>query len=138
MSKRAEAIVLTVLLLVLCAAEGGVLFFMTHAGMRFVVGMLLLAPIILSGSKLGVVDQFLQVVSRTIYARRHRRFRSLVDQLLEEVRRLSATAVDGKRGVRPPETTNELLDSLEVGIRDLVTRIRTTAGEEHDEPLEVP
>ena len=138
MSKRAEAIVLTVLLLVLCAAEGAVLFFMTGAGMRFVVGMLLLAPIILSGSKLGVVDQFLQVVSRTIYARRHRRFRSLVEQLLEEVRRLSATAVDGQRGVRSPEKTNELLDSLEVGIRDLVTRIRSTAGEEHDEPLEVP
>lgn len=137
MSKRAEAMVLAVLLLVLSATEGAVLFFVTDAPRRFVFGILLLAPIIFAGSKLGVADHFLQVVSRTIYARRHRRLRSLVDQLLEEVRRLNATALDGKRGVRSPETTDELLDSLEVSIRDLVTRIRSAAGEEHDEPLEV-
>jgi len=64
------------------------------------------------------------------YVRRYNQMRNLVGELLDEIRRLNWTAVDGKSGVRGEEETIELMDSLEDSLKALVGRIRDAAGED--------
>ena len=133
MNRRVEAIGLGASLLALSGAEGAVIYFMANPLLRLVLGILLLAPIIFAGSRLGVVDHFLSVVSPTIHPRRHTRMRALVDHFLEEIRRLNSLAMDRRLGVRSPEKTDEMLDSLENKLVELVGQIRGAAGEVNDE-----
>ena len=134
MNRSIEAIGLALALFVFTAGEGVVLYFMANPLLRVAIGLLLVAAIILAASRLGVMGHFLKVVSPTIQARRRTRMRTLVGQLLEEVRRLSATAEDGRRGVRGPEKTVELMDSLETTLRGLIERICDVAGDESTRP----
>jgi hypothetical protein len=129
MNSRFERIWLGASLLALSGAEAAVLYYMTDRSFRTVIGVLLLLPIMFVGSRLGVVDHFLSLVSPTIYPRRHTRMRTLVDHLLDEIRRLNALAMDGRLGVRGPEKTNEMLNSLESNLVELVGQIRAAAGE---------
>lgn len=142
MNTRVERIRLTVTLLLLGGADAAVLFFVADRQLRFILGVLLLAPIVLVSSQLGVAEYFRSLVKPTIRDRRYIQMRTLVDRLLEEIRRLNATAVDGRRGVRDSSKTVEMLDSIESGLGDLIGRIRLAAGEEqtatHDGPSEEP
>ena len=95
-----------------------------------------LATSVFVGSRVGVIDHFVQLGRRTNYSRRNKRMRALVDDLLNEIRRLNAVAQDGKRGVRGAEETTRLMDTSETEIGAIVKRIRETAAEQDDQPLE--
>ena len=130
MQTRFRAISLAVLVVVLSGANGAVVYFVTDRGLRVGISLLLLVPIVWVGSRLGVVEHLRNLVGPRAYVRRYNQMRNLVGELLDEIRRLNWTAVDGKSGVRGEEQTIELMDSLEDSLKALVGRIRDAAGED--------
>ena len=130
MQTRFRAISLAVLVVVLSGANGAVVYFVTDRGLRVGISLLLLVPIVWVGSRLGVVEHLRNLVGPRAYVRRYNQMRNLVGELLDEIRRLNWTAVDGKSGVRGEEETIELMDSLEDSLKALVGRIRDAAGED--------
>lgn len=134
MRERLHAISLAALLIVAGAADAAVLYFPEDPSLRLQLGLLLFVSIVLVGSRLGVVERALALVSRPFAARRYTRTRALADELLEEVRRLNWTAVDAANGVRSETDTILLMDASEARMKTLVEQIRASAGEPSPEP----
>ena len=134
MRERFHAISLAALLIVVGTADAAVLYFPEDPSLRLQLGLLLFVSIVLVGSRLGVVERALALVSRPFTARRYTRTRALADELLEEVRRLNWTAVDAANGVRSENDTIVLMDASEARMKILVEQIRASAGEPSPEP----
>jgi hypothetical protein len=118
-----------VALLASLAGEAATLLFVDNATLRLTVGLLLLAVIVWSSSRLGVADLLNQSPVRTVQQRRFVRLRSQVQQLLDEIRRLNWMAVDAERGFRNRNQALEEMDAIEERLRSLIAEIRSTAGQ---------
>ena len=128
MQRRFQAITLTIILTLAAGADAAVLYFGTDRLMRLGLGLLLLAPILWAGSRLGVVEHAIGLVSQTFARRRFHRLRSRVLVLLSEVRRLNWMAVDLAHGVRDQQQTIKEIDAIENHLKDLIGGIRSAAG----------
>lgn len=127
-----EVVVLVAALL----AEIAVLWFVREPAVRLSLGILLLAPIVWSSSRVGVVELVTQAPSNKVHQRRFVRLRSHVQQLLEEIRRLNWMAVDAERGFRNHETAAREMDRIEGRLKELIEEIRVTAGQMSSEQAE--
>jgi hypothetical protein len=125
MRSTLEAVVLLVSLI----AEAVILFMTDDPWARTSLGLLLLAPIVWSSARLGVVELVTQSPSDKVHKRRFVRVRSQVQQLLDEIRRLNWMAVDAERGFRSREAALREMDSIEERLKDLIAEIRVTAGQ---------
>lgn len=120
-----EVVVLVASLL----ADAAILFFAKEPAARLSLGLLLLAPIVWSSARLGVVELVTQSPSDKVHKRRFVRLRSQVGQLLDEIRRLNWMAVDAERGFRSREAALEEMDRIEGRLKGLIQEIRVTAGQ---------
>ncbi|NIR44292.1 MAG: hypothetical protein GWO40_23550 [Gammaproteobacteria bacterium] len=118
----------SVILIAALLADVAVLVFVREPAARLALGLLLLAPIVWSSARLGVVELVTQAPSDKVHKRRFVRLRSQVQQLLDEIRRLNWMAVDAERGFRSREAAMREMDKIEVRLKDLIEEIRSTAG----------
>ncbi len=118
----------SVILIAALLADVAVLVFVREPAARLALGLLLLAPIVWSSARLGVVELVTQAPSDKVHKRRFVQLRSQVQQLLDEIRRLNWMAVDAERGFRSREAAMREMDKIEVRLKDLIEEIRSTAG----------
>jgi hypothetical protein len=118
-----------VVLIASLLADIAVLFFAEEPAARLSLGLLLLAPIVWSSARLGVVELVTQSPSDKVHKRRFVQLRSQVGQLLDEIRRLNWMAVDAERGFRSREAALEEMDRIEGRLKELIQDIRVTAGQ---------
>jgi len=117
-----------VALVVALLGEAALLYFGQDPLLRLVLGLLLLAIVVWSSARLGVVDLLSQSPADQIHKRRFVLLRSQVQQLLDEIRRLNWMAVDVERGFRTRDKALRDMDVIEGRLRDLIAEIRGTAG----------
>lgn len=110
-------------------ADAAVLYFAEEPAARLSLGLLLLAPIVWSSARLGVVELVTQSPADKVHKRRFVQLRSQVGQLLDEIRRLNWMAVDAERGFRSREAALQEMDRIEGRLKDLIQEIRVTAGQ---------
>ncbi|NIN72374.1 MAG: hypothetical protein GTO46_10755 [Gemmatimonadetes bacterium] len=120
-----EVVVLVTSLL----ADAAVLYFAEEPAARLSLGLLLLAPIVWSSARLGVVELVTQSPADKVHKRRFVQLRSQVGQLLDEIRRLNWMAVDAERGFRSREAALKEMDRIEGRLKELIEEIRVTAGQ---------
>jgi hypothetical protein len=120
-----EVVVLVASLL----ADAAVLYFAEEPAARLSLGLLLLAPIVWSSARLGVVELVTQSPTDKVHKRRFVQLRSQVGQLLDEIRRLNWMAVDAERGFRSREAALQEMDRIEGRLKELIEEIRDTAGQ---------
>lgn len=120
-----EVVVLVASLL----ADAAVLYLAEEPAARLSLGLLLLAPIVWSSARLGVVELVTQSPADKVHKRRFVQLRSQVGQLLDEIRRLNWMAVDAERGFRSREAALQEMDRIEGRLKDLIEEIRVTAGQ---------
>ncbi|MGD2216513.1 MAG: hypothetical protein PVJ64_07140 [Gemmatimonadales bacterium] len=120
-----EVVVLVVSLL----ADAAVIYFAEEPAARLSLGLLLLAPIVWSSARLGVVELVTQSPADKVHKRRFVQLRSQVGQLLDEIRRLNWMAVDAERGFRSREAALQEMDRIEGRLKELIEEIRVTAGQ---------
>jgi hypothetical protein len=120
-----EVVVLVASLL----ADAAILYFAREPAARLSLGLLLLAPIVWSSARLGVVELVTQSPADKVHKRRFVQLRSQVGQLLDEIRRLNWMAVDAERGFRSREAALEEMDRIEGRLKELIQEIRITAGQ---------
>ncbi|NIQ97626.1 MAG: hypothetical protein GWN87_28225 [Desulfuromonadales bacterium] len=120
-----EVVVLVASLL----ADAAVLYFAEEPAARLSLGLLLLAPIVWSSARLGVVELVTQSPADKVHKRRFVQLRSQVGQLLDEIRRLNWMAVDAERGFRSREAALQEMDRIEGRLKELIEEIRDTAGQ---------
>ena len=128
MQRRSQAIILIIILILATGADAAVLYFETDRVLRLSLGLFVLAPILWAGSRLGVVEHAIGLVSRTFARRRFNRLRSRVLVLLSEISRLNWMAVDLAHGVRDQQQTIKEIDAIENHLKDLIGGIRSAAG----------
>ncbi len=119
-------------ILVLIAAlvgEGVVLYFVESPATRLSLGLLLLAPIVWTSSRIGLLELITHSAAERVYKRRFIRLRAQVQQLLDEIRRLNWMAVDAARGFRDRDNALQEMDIIETRLKELVQQIRRTAGQ---------
>lgn len=119
-------------ILVLIAAlvgEGVVLYFVDSPTTRLGLGLALLAPIVWTSSRIGLLELITHTAAERVYKRRFMRLRAQVQQLLDEIRRLNWMAVDAARGFRDRDQALQEMDIIEKRLTDLIQRIRSTAGQ---------
>lgn len=117
------------LLIAALVAEALVLYLIAEPETRLIVGLLLLAVVVWSAARLGVLEVFPREAARKIEQRRFSRLRSQVRQLLDEIRRLNWMAVDVDRGFRDRDTATEEMDLIEGRLKELIEEIRGVAGQ---------
>ncbi len=120
-----ELIVLIAALL----ADVAVLLYVRDSGARVSLGLLLVALIVWSSARVGVVELVTQSPAERVQKRRFTRLRSQVQQLLDEIRRLNWMAVDAERGFRSREKALQEMDMIEERLKNLIQEIRGTAGQ---------
>ncbi len=133
MQRRSQAIIFAVILAVAFSAEAAVLYFGTDRALRLGVGLLMLGPILLAASRLGVVEHAVELLNQRVGVRQFGRLRALVRQLLWEIRRLNWTAVDAERGSRDREELIKEMNATEDRLKELIGQIRSAAGQETSE-----
>ncbi|MGD8698322.1 MAG: hypothetical protein PVJ43_03465 [Gemmatimonadales bacterium] len=106
-----------------------VLLFIDDPWMRLLLGLLLLAVIVWSSARIGVLDIITRAPVEPVYKRRFVRLRGQVQQLLDEIRRLNWMAVDVERGFRNRESATQEMDIIETRLKELIAQIRSTAGQ---------
>ncbi len=119
-------------ILVLIAAlvgEGVVLYFVESPATRLSLGLLLLAPIVWTSSRIGLLELITHSAAERVYKRRFIRLRAQVQQLLDEIRRLNWMAVDAAQGFRDRDNALQEMDIIETRLKELVQQIRRTAGQ---------
>lgn len=129
MQTKREMYALTMVLVSSYTALALVLYFVSAPPTRAVVGLLLIVPLMLSGARMGFVEEAMKHVNPARYPRRFLRLRSMVEKLLGEIRRLNAIAVDARQGVREQAEANEAMDAIEQRLVALIAEIRASAGE---------
>ena len=118
-----------IILLAAATAEAAVLYIVDDAAVRLSLGLLLLAPIVWSASRLGLTDLLVESPSARVHKRRFVHLRGQVQQLLDEIRRLNWMAVDAERGFRSREKALREMDVIEQRLKELIQQIRSTAGQ---------
>ncbi len=108
--------------------EAAVLYFAGGPLLRLVLGLLLLAVVVWSSSRLGVIGFLSQSPTEQIHKRRFVLLRSQVQQLLHEIRRLNWMAVDVERGFRSREQALREMDAIEERLKEIIADIRSAAG----------
>ncbi|MEE9134215.1 MAG: hypothetical protein V3U13_11710 [Gemmatimonadota bacterium] len=108
--------------------EAAVLYFASDPLLRLVLGLLLLAVIVWSSSRLGFIGFLSQSPTEQIHKRRFVLLRSQVQQLLHEIRRLNWMAVDVERGFRSSEQALREMDAIEERLKEIIADIRSAAG----------
>lgn len=114
-------------------ADGAVMLYVESPMARLVLGLLLLAIIVWSSARVGVMDLVTRTPVERIHRRRFVRLRGQVQQLLDEIRRLNWMAVDVERGFRSRQKALSEMDAIVDRLRYLVEDIRGTAGQMSDE-----
>ncbi len=109
-------------------ANAAVLYFLSDSILRLSLGLLLLGLIVCASARLGVVELLSRLPGDKVYKRRFVMLRSLVRQLLGEIRRLNWMAVDAARGFRSPEAAVREMDLIEQRLKELIHQIRSSAG----------
>ncbi len=116
-------------LIVTVFLDGAILFSLSTPWMRLLLGMLLLVPIVLISSHLGLAEWFASLVATKGRPRRFPVLRTKVVALLEEIKRLNWLVVDLDRGIRSPETVTADIKMCEQRMEGLLSEIRRTAGQ---------
>ncbi len=106
-----------------------VLYFIESPVTRLSFGLLLLAPIVWTSSRIGLLELITHTAAERVYKRRFIRLRAQVQQLLDEIRRLNWMAVDAARGFRDRDNALQEMDIIETRLTELVQQIRRTAGQ---------
>lgn len=117
------------LLIAAAVGEAVVLYFVDDPITRLGAGLFLLAPIVWSAARVGVMDLISQTPAERVQKRRFVLLRSQVQQLLDEIRRLNWMAVDAERGFRNREAASREMDAIEGRLKALIEQIRSTAGQ---------
>jgi hypothetical protein len=123
-----QAIILASVLAIAVIANAAVLYFGTNPTTRLGLGLLLLALMMWLAARLGVVSRIAQSLSRGYKRRRYIKLRGVVDQFLEEVRRLNWAASGAERGFRSKDEAIKDLEAMEDRLHALVKQIRVSAG----------
>lgn len=111
--------------------EAAVLYFVDDPMVRSVVGVLLIFPIVW----IVVRTNMIETISEMPDSDKTRHFRGLrarVVQLLDEIRRLNWLAVDAERGFRNRDEAMSEMDRIESRLKEIITEIRSTAGQTAD------
>lgn len=116
-------------LLAALIADALVLVFVDDPWGRLLLGLLLLAVIVWSSARIGVLDLITGSPTEPVYKRRFVRLRGQVQQLLDEIRRLNWMAVDVERGFRSRDTAAQEMDVIEARLKTIIEEIRGTAGQ---------
>ena len=90
--------------------------------------MMLLVPIVLISSHLGLAEWFASLVATKGRPRRFPLFRSKVVALIDEIKRLNWLVVDLDRGHRNAEAVKSDIEMCEQRMEALLGEIRRTAG----------
>ncbi|MEJ2240036.1 MAG: hypothetical protein P8X82_17225 [Gemmatimonadales bacterium] len=123
-----QAILLASALAVALVANATVIYFVTAPTTRLGLALLLLAMMMWLAARLGVVSRIAQSLSKGYKRRRYVKLRGVVDQFLEEVRRLNWAAAGAERGFRTKDEAVKDLEAMENRLHDLVKQIRSSAG----------
>jgi predicted ferric reductase len=123
-----QAILLASFLAVALVANAAVIYFVNAPATRLGMALLLLAIMMWLAARLGVVSRIAQSLSKGYKRRRYVKLRGVVDQFLEEVRRLNWAAAGAERGFRSQEEALKDLEAMENRLHNLVKQIRTSAG----------
>jgi hypothetical protein len=116
-------------LLAALVGDALVLLFVDDPWTRLLLGLLLLAVVVWSSARIGVLDIITRSPVEPVYKRRFVRLRGQVQQLLDEIRRLNWMAVDVERGFRNRESATQEMDLIEARLKELIAQIRSTAGQ---------
>jgi len=116
-------------LLAALVGDALVLLFVDDPWVRLLLGLLLLAVIVWSSARIGVLDIITRAPVEPVYKRRFVRLRGQVQQLLDEIRRLNWMAVDVERGFRNRDAATHEMDVIEARLKELIAQIRSTAGQ---------
>lgn len=106
-----------------------VLYYVPDPQVRLGVGGLLLALIVLLSAKLGVVSRIGQLLIQGYKRRQFLALRSIVDEFVDEVRRLNWASDGARRGFRSGAEANQDMDAAEKRLHQLVGKIRECAGQ---------
>ncbi len=124
-----------VLLAIVVVLDAVILFYLVNPWLRITLGLLLLLPIVLMASHLGVLGG---LPPSHVRDRRFKSLRSSVMALLEEVKRLNWLTVDRDRGFRDRETVLAEIQGTEDRLEELLRKIRETAGQSDEDPNTPP
>ena len=116
-------------LLAALIGDAYVLVFVDDPWRRLLLGLLLLAVIVWSSARIGVLDLITGAPAEPVYKRRFVRLRGQVQQLLDEIRRLNWMAVDVERGFRSRDAAVQEMDVIEERLKKIIEEIRGTAGQ---------
>ncbi len=105
-----------------------VLYYVPDPMTRLGVGGVLLAPIIWLSARLGVVSRVSQLLIKGHKRRQFLKLRGVVDEFIDEVRRLNWAADGAKRGFRNKAEASRDMDACENRLHQIVGRIRKSAG----------
>ena len=117
------------LLIVMLAMDGLILFTLSTPWMRLSLGLALLVPIVMVSSQLGLAETFARMVA---IPRRRRRFpalRAKTVALVEEIKRLNWLVVDMDRGFRDPEIVTSEIKASERRLESLLGEVQGAAGQ---------
>jgi hypothetical protein len=124
-----RATLVAIILIVAVIGNLAVLYFVEEPMARLSLGFLLLAIIVWSSSRLGLVEMVTQSPAERVRKRRFTLLRAQVQQLLDEIRRMNWMAVDADRGFRSREQALREMDQIESRLKGLIAEIRNTAGQ---------
>ena len=100
---------------------------------RVGLSLALLAPVIWGAAGLSVVEHLTTKRAARPHERRFMQLRSVVDQMLSEIRRLNWAVFDQERHVRNENALKKELDAMEERLIALVKEVRNVAGQARPE-----
>jgi len=117
------------LLIVMLAMDGLILFTLSTPWMRLALGLALLVPIVIVSSQLGLAETFARMVAIPRRPRRFPALRAKTVVLLEEIKRLNWLVVDMDRGFRDPEIVTSEIKASERRLESLLGEVQGAAGQ---------
>ncbi len=117
------------LLIVMLAMDGLILFTLSTPWMRLSLGLALLVPIVMVSSQLGLAETFARMVAIPRRPRRFPALRAKTVALVEEIKRLNWLVVDMDRGFRDPEVVTSEIKASERRLESLLGEVQGAAGQ---------
>jgi len=117
------------LLIVMLAMDGLILFTLSTPWMRLSLGLALLVPIVMVSSQLGLAETFARMVAIPLRPRRFPALRAKTVALVEEIKRLNWLVVDMDRGFRDPEVVTSEIKASERRLESLLGEVQGAAGQ---------
>lgn len=137
-------VVETILLLAVLAGVVWTFYGVPDAGLRTLLGTVLVAGAMALTVRLARVDLRIDLraedepwTGKRYLKRRYLRFRRAVDAFIEEARWLNRVAVDAERGFRTRQAAEEEMERIEARLAARLKELREVAGVE-EEPEGVP